>query len=114
MPSETPTQKTRRLAREARAKDRGTETEETKVVRAKEATRARAVKEVQDHTTSIPLMIGDVQVGKATVHESGLIVARIQGSVFGQALYSSLQIRRLAALQLAPTLFSEMRSTADG
>lgn len=100
--------KARKQAREARAKARGEETEEEGVVRAKSASRARQEAEATDGS-QVPLMIGDVVVGKMNIHSTGQIIARISPSAFGMALAAAIKNGELSAIQLAPGFLAELK-----
>lgn len=97
--------KARRLARE---QAKGRTTEETEV-RDKTIQRNAAVASQTGKSTTVPLMLGDIQVGKATVNVDGSIIARINPSSLGEALYPAIKDGSIAALQLGASLIPEIK-----
>jgi hypothetical protein len=96
--------KARRLARE---QARAGHTTSNIAERAKAVERRAAI--VSENAVTIPLMLGDVAVGKATISISGNIIARISESSLGQALYPVVKEGLVSSLQLGATIWPEFK-----
>src|SRR5688572_27208972 len=95
------TRKARKLAREGVL----TRTEEQQAARKRTQKRTKAVTSKTERSTTVPLMFGELQVGKATVNTNGSIIARIDASSLGEALYPAVKNGLIGALQIGPSFW---------